>query len=157
MSGGQLRLTVSLDDGVAHDITEVGFGISQVFPVLVGGLLQSPDSIFIVDLPEAHLHPRPQAMLADFFCSIAMSGKSAIVETHSEMFFHRLRLRASMCPELADKIAVYFIDEPSDGECGLPRRVGLTLKEEPRWPRGFLQEAWEMETLISLVRAARRT
>jgi AAA ATPase domain len=156
-SGGQIRLTVSLEHSGSHDITEVGFGVSQILPVIVGGLLQAPESIFIVDLPEAHLHPRPQALLADFFCSLAMSGQSTIVETHSEMFFHRLRLRASMSPEVADKIVVYFIDEPKGGQCALPRRVGLTLNEEPRWPRGFLQEAWETETLISLVRGTRRT
>lgn len=141
----------------AHDITEVGFGISQIVPVLVAGLLQPKDSLFIVDLPEAHLHPRPQAAVADFFCSLALSGRSALVETHSETFFDRLRLRATMDPSLMEKIAVYFIDDPIDGDCQPPRPVGLRYEDELRWPVGFMLEAWETETQISAVREAQTT
>jgi predicted ATPase len=151
-SNQALRLRVTLEGARQHDITEIGFGVSQVVPVLVAGLLHGPDGLLIVDLPEAHLHPRPQAALADFFCSLALAGKSALIETHSEMFFHRLRLRAAQNPTLLDKIAVYFIDEPKDGTCAIPRAVGLRFEEELKWPEGFLQEAWEMETLISAYR-----
>ena len=145
------------DPGAWRDITEIGFGISQVLPVLVGGLLQKEGGLFIVDLPEAHLHPKPQAELADFFCSLALSGRPCLVETHSEMFFHRLRLRAAMNSELMEKIAVYFCDPPApDGLCRSPRRVGLSFEDELKWPQGFLQEAWEMESEISIIREARR-
>jgi hypothetical protein len=68
------------------------------------------------------------------------------------MFFHRLRLRAAMHPELLEKIAVYFIDQPMDGSCNAPRPVGLRYEDELHWPRGFLQEAWETETQIQAVR-----
>lgn len=138
-----------------RDITEVGFGLSQVLPILVAGLLQPDSSLFIVDLPEAHLHPRPQGSLADFFCSLALTGRSALVETHSEMFFNQLRLRAAMNRELMDKIVVYFIDSPEAGLCKKPREVGLNLSDQVRWPRGFLQEAWEIETQIRAIREAR--
>ncbi len=147
-----LRLRVTLEGAQQHDITEIGFGVSQVVPVLAAGLLQGSEGLLIVDLPEAHLHPRPQAALADFFCSLALAGKTTLVETHSEMFFHRLRLRAAQSPALLDKIAVYFMDEPSEGLCARPRPIGLRFEEELKWPDGFLQEAWEMETLISAYR-----
>jgi predicted ATPase len=149
-----LRLRVTLDGNRERDITEIGFGVSQVVPVLVAGLLQPAEGMLIVDLPEAHLHPRPQAAIADFFCSLALSGRSTLIETHSEMFFHRLRLRAAQNPALLDKIAVYFIDQPMDGLCTMPRAVGLRFEDELKWPEGFLQEAWEMETLISAFREA---
>jgi predicted ATPase len=156
-SKDEVGLRVRLDADATHDITEVGFGVSQITPVLVAGLLQQPGGVFIVDLPEAHLHPRPQANIADFFCSLALSGTSVLVETHSEMFFHRLRLRAAMSPALLDHIAVYFLDEPKDGVCSVPRRVGLRVEDEIRWPRGFMQEAWETEAQISAVREGGRT
>jgi predicted ATPase len=153
------EMHVSLDNrSEPRDLTEVGFGVSQVLPVIVGGLIQPKDSLFIVDLPEAHLHPRPQAPLADFFCSLALSGRQSLVETHSEMFLHQLRLRASMHPELQDNIAVYFIDEPrSDGLCEVPRLIDLSDEGELRWPKGFLQEGWEIENQIMGVREARRS
>lgn len=154
-SSGEISMRVSLHDKDPHDITEVGFGVSQIIPIVVAGLLQRTDSLFIVDLPEAHLHPRPQGLVADFFCSLALSGRNVLVETHSELFFHRLRLRAAQDARLAEKIAVYFIDAPSHGLCSTPRRVGLDAEGEVRWPEGFLQEAWELETQIQALRAPR--
>jgi predicted ATPase len=151
----EVRVTLGEACG-SRDITEIGYGVSQVLPVLVGGLLQSEDGMFIVDLPEAHLHPRPQADLADFFCSLALSGRTCLVETHSEMFFHRLRLWAAMNKSLMDKIAVYFFDpHKEDGLCSEPRTVDLDLDGELKWPVGFLQEAWESEAQITAVRQAR--
>jgi len=150
-----LQMRVSPKGQSKHDITEIGFGVSQVIPVLVAGLLQPEDSLFIVDLPEAHLHPRPQSAIADFFCSLALSGRTALVETHSEMFFHRLRLRAAQDPSLMDKIAVYFIDPPKDGICIEPRLVGLGFEDELRWPEQFLEEAYETEIQINAARRAR--
>jgi predicted ATPase len=152
----RLHIRVSLPGQQPHDITEIGFGVSQILPVLTAGLMQPGKSMFVVDLPEAHLHPWPQARLADFFCSLALSGRCALVETHSEMFFHRLRLRGEMNPELLDKIAVYFIDEPKDGKCSPPRPVGLSSSEQLKWPAGFLAEAWDTEKHIKIIREARR-
>jgi predicted ATPase len=149
-------MQVTLDGTGRHDITEIGFGVSQIVPVIVAGLLQPIGSWYAVDLPEAHLHPRPQAAIADFFCSLALSGRSMLVETHSEMFVHRLRLRAAMNPSLMDRIAVYFIDRPTSKGCASPRSVGLSFEEELTWPEGFLQEAWETETQISAIREAMR-
>jgi len=155
-SDSELQLRASVHDGESRDITEVGFGVSQVVPVITAGLTEPENGLFIVDLPEAHLHPRPQAALADFFCSLAMAGRNVIVETHSEMFFHQLRLRHELSDELAKKIAVYFIDAPSANECSLPRLVGMNSIEELRWPVGFLQEGWEIETRISAAREAKK-
>ena len=151
----RLQISVTLPGQQARDITEVGFGVSQVLPVIIAGLTQEPDSLTIVDIPEAHLHPRPQGRLADFFCSLALSGKYALVETHSEIFFHRLRLRAELQPDLREKIQIYFIDQPKEGICCKPRPVGLDYDKELDWPIGFFQEGWEMETQINLVRQAR--
>lgn len=151
----RLQISVALPGQQARDITEVGLGVSQALPVIIAGLMQEPSSLMVVDLPEAHLHPRPQARLADFFCSLALSGKCALVETHSEMFFHRLRLHAELQPDLREKIQIYFIDQPKEGTCCKPRAVGLDYDKELDWPVGFFQEGWEMETQINLLRQAR--
>jgi len=149
-----IKVLVKLRGQQPHDITEIGFGVSQVLPVLVAGLLQPKESLFIVDLPEAHLHPWPQARIADFFCSLILSGRRALVETHSEMFFHQLRLRAEMNRKLRDNIAVYFLDAPKEGDCQPPRPIGLSSGEQLRWPDGFLGEAWDTEKQIKLIRQA---
>lgn len=152
-----LKLSISLPGQQPRNITEVGFGVAQVLPVLTAGLLQPRGSFFIVDLPEAHLHPKPQAEIADFFCSLALTGRQCLVETHSEMFFHRLRLRAEMIPELREKIAVYFLDAATESLCCKPRPVGLERDKEPDWPAGFFQEGWEMEVALGVLRRGEKT
>jgi len=113
------------------------------------GLLQRENSLFVVDLPEAHLHPRPHAPLADFFCALALTGRWSVVETHSDLFFHQLRLRVAQEPELRDMIRVYFVDQPGDdNECVHPRRIDLDVHGQLNWPKGFMQEGWELENNI---------
>jgi predicted ATP-dependent endonuclease of OLD family len=79
------------------DITDVGFGISQILPVIIQGFLSSKNSTTIIEQPEIHLHPKMQADLADLFIDIVKntSGKRLIIETHSEYLLKRLRRRIS--------------------------------------------------------------
>ncbi len=154
---GDFRLDIDAT-GAEHSfaLPDIGFGVSQVLPVLVAGLMLDPEGLLIVEQPEAQLHPRPQAALADFFCSVAKSGRASLVETHSEAFFHRLRLRAAMDPDLAENIVVYFLHEPdARGICGEPAEVRLDDDGVVDWPIGFLTDGIEEELSISAVRAAK--
>ena len=65
---------------------DVGFGISQVIPVVVGALDDSHD-IFAVEQPELHVHPAVQVALGDVFIDgIKNSNRTMLIETHSEHF-----------------------------------------------------------------------
>ena len=75
------------------NLVDVGFGVSQVLPVLIQGLLMQRGGIYFVQEPEIHLHPDAQAGLADFFIYLAHQGVVCIVETHSEYLLLRLRRR----------------------------------------------------------------
>lgn len=79
------------------DITDVGFGISQILPVIIQGFLSADNSMTIIEQPEIHLHPKMQADLADLFIDIVRnsSNKKLIIETHSEYLLKRLRRRIS--------------------------------------------------------------
>jgi len=79
--------------GTTANLADVGFGVSQVLPVLVQGLLMRTGGIYLVQQPEIHLHPDAQAGLADFFIYLASYGVVTIVETHSEYLLLRLRRR----------------------------------------------------------------
>jgi len=143
-------------------LVDVGFGVSQVLPILVKGLSVKENGIFVVEQPEAQLHPKPQAGLADFFCSMVKCERNALVETHSEALFHRLRLLAEMDEDLLKKIAVYFIDEPSAGDDGIvrcrqPRSISLEPGDEFKWPTGFLSDGVETEMQVRAARIAKKT
>lgn len=90
------------------NFADVGFGISQVLPVLVQGFLVRRGGTFIVQQPELHLHPDAQAALADFFLYLASQGINSIVETHSEYLLLRLRRR------LAERSKPITIGLPSE-------------------------------------------
>jgi predicted ATPase len=79
--------------GTTANLADVGFGVSQVLPVLVQGLLMRRGGIYLVQQPEIHLHPDAQAGLADFFIYLASYGVITIIETHSEYLLLRLRRR----------------------------------------------------------------
>lgn len=83
------------------DIPDVGFGISQVLPILVEGMMAPSKSTIIMEQPEIHLHPKMQAELADLFIDILQLQtkrkdrikKHLIIETHSEYILKRIRRR----------------------------------------------------------------
>lgn len=100
--------------GVESTIRHVGFGISQLLPVIVEGIRLSPGQTLILEQPEVHLHPKVQSQLFDFLISIVQQGKKVIVETHSDHLITRLRRRIAedMSNEINDKTSLTFI-EPS--------------------------------------------
>ncbi len=79
-------------DARLTNLTDLGFGTSQVLPVLVAVNQLNPGSVFVVAQPETHLHPEAQARLASYFVRLAKKrGITFIVETHSEYLINRLR------------------------------------------------------------------
>lgn len=71
--------------------TNVGFGISYVLPVVVNGLIAKNNSLFIVENPEAHLHPKGQSNIGYFLGKLATSGLQIVIETHSEHVINGIR------------------------------------------------------------------
>lgn len=65
------------------NIADVGFGVSQVLPVLVALLVAKKNQIVYIEQPEIHLHPRAQHKLAEMLVETANRGVKVIIETHS--------------------------------------------------------------------------
>jgi len=90
-------------------ITDVGFGLSQVLPVIVMCYYVEEGSILLLEQPELHLHPSAQAWLADIFIDVVNNrGVQIIVESHSEHFLRRLQRRIAEQKIENDKTALYF-------------------------------------------------
>lgn len=99
------------------DLPDVGFGISQVLPVLVQCFYAPPGSIILMEQPEIHLHPSAQSALADVMIDVINSredGKDRkiqlIIETHSEHFLRRLQRRIAEERISKEKLSAYFAD-----------------------------------------------
>jgi len=76
-------------------ITDVGFGFSQVLPILIQGALLNPNELLIIEQPELHLHPNAQFLFAQVLCSMANSGVQLLIETHSEHLLRGIQLEIS--------------------------------------------------------------
>ena len=78
--------------GSKRNLIDVGYGVSQVLPLLVDLLAPNGSTRLLLQQPEVHLHPSAQAVLASLFGTIAASGRQLIVETHSEYIVDRVRM-----------------------------------------------------------------
>ena len=105
--------------GIKSTLLDVGFGISQVLPVIVATYLHKR-GLHIFEQPEIHLHPASQADLADLFIETITDDKQYLIETHSEHFLNRIRRRIVEGERIdPDKVIVYYM-----------RYVGSKLKVE---------------------------
>ncbi len=121
------------------DITDVGFGISQVLPVIIQGFLSSNDSTTIIEQPEIHLHPKMQADLADLFIDIILNSKNKklIIETHSEYLLKRLRRRISEGKISSEDVAICLFNPQTITRSGTIDVLEIEEKGFFDWPEDF--------------------
>ena len=84
-------------------IADVGFGVSQVLPVLVALIVAQPGQLVYLDEPELHLHPRAQVALAQVLADAAKRGVRVVAETHSSLLLlavQTLVAEGKLSPEL---------------------------------------------------------
>lgn len=84
----QIMVARTIDAANINDmvsIADVGFGVSQVLPVLVALLVAKPGQLVYLEQPELHLHPRAQVKLAEIIADAAKRGVRVVVETHSSL------------------------------------------------------------------------
>ena len=89
----QIRKSGRRARGQKRNIADVGYGVSQILPVVTELLRRDAPKMFLLQQPEVHLHPSAQAALGSLFCEIAAQRQSQlIVETHSDHLLERVRL-----------------------------------------------------------------
>lgn len=139
------------------DIPDVGFGISQVLPVLVQCFYASADSIIIIDQPEVHLHPSAQSALADVMIDVINSRENGvdrniqlIIETHSEHFLRRLQRRIAEGTLPKEKVSAYFANIDKTPAILEPLEVD-EFGNIHNWPDNFFGD--EMGDILKQARA----
>lgn len=80
-------------NGTPLKLTNVGYGVGQVLPLLTEILVTYKGRWFSIQQPEVHLHPRAQAALGEFlYNAVSLSDKHFLIETHSDFIIDRFRL-----------------------------------------------------------------
>lgn len=132
--------------GAVLSPADVGFGVSQVLPILVE-LSARTESVVLIEQPEIHLHPAMQAELADVLLeSVDDSGRrnQVIAETHSEHIMLRVQRRIREGQIAPDDVSVLYVDQDQHGTATIQR---LRLREDGEfadsWPHGFFADRFD--------------
>lgn len=129
--------------GVLSNILDVGFGLNQLIPIIVQCFYAKKGSLIMIEQPEAHLHPRAQAKVADLLIDVAKYGNRLMVETHSEHLLLRLQRRIAEGTIDSHQIRVYYFDLGAKGT----EKKDMTLDEKGYFkepiPKGFFEEGFD--------------
>ncbi|MBI3895342.1 MAG: DUF3696 domain-containing protein [Acidobacteria bacterium] len=135
--------------GPAVNLVDVGYGVSQVLPIIVDVFQYPEASSFLLQQPEVHLHPKAQAELASFLASLAKTqGKRFVIETHSDYLIDRIRMDIRDKKGISrDDVAILYFERSRTG----PTIHSLDIDENgnitnapPTYRQFFLQEERRM-------------
>jgi predicted ATPase len=128
------------DTGRRDNIADVGFGVSQVLPIITTLATAPRGSTVLIEQPELHLHPAAQGNLADVMYEMALSrGLNLVIESHSEHLLLRLQRRIAEEKLGKDDVATYFIDK---GEVRLAEIDEFGQIDMGAMPEGFFEDDW---------------
>ncbi len=128
-------------DGVDSALVDVGFGVSQVLPVVTLLFSAPSGATLLLEQPELHLHPNAQSLLADLLLFVAEKRDiQLIVESHSEHMLRRLQRRiaeAELQFATHDNVRAYFC-VPTDTGSDISEVELDRFGQIANWPDKFL-------------------
>lgn len=128
------------EDTDFHRPIHVGFGLTQVFPIIVAALSAQKGDIVLIENPEVHLHPAGQALMGQFLGDVARAGVQVVVETHSDHLLNGIRRSVRAAKLTPEQIAIHFFR---------PRSANMAQVVSPQvdssgnidtWPDGFFDQ-----------------
>ncbi|NEP63084.1 MAG: DUF3696 domain-containing protein, partial [Symploca sp. SIO2G7] len=122
-------------------MVDVGFGVSQVLPVLVALLAANPGQLVYIEQPELHLHPRAQVALAEVFAEAANRGVRVVVETHSELFLLGVQSLVAEEQLSSDKVQLHWFTRQEDGATKISSAELDETGAFADWPEDFSEVA----------------
>ena len=99
--------------GVQANFMDVGYGVSQLLPILVRIL--NFEGMFLIQQPEVHLHPQGQAAFASLLTSLVKEDREFLLETHSDYIINRVRLEIRKKNISPNDVSLVFHEPQKDG------------------------------------------
>jgi len=123
------------------NLVDVGFGVSQVLPVVTLAYFVPEGSTVILEQPEIHLHPLAQTALADLFVQVSQTRRvQFLVETHSEQVIRRLQYLIANEEITPENCRLYFVKKEDDIAVMHPLEVDM-YGRITNWPENFFGDA----------------
>jgi hypothetical protein len=131
----------------SRNFLDVGYGVSQVLPVLVEAALAPKGGTLLLQQPEVHLHPRAQAELGTLLSTLTANprGPQCIVETHSDYIVDRVAMavRDPKHPLEPKDVSLLYFQPSGTGVTIHPMRFdagGNVVDAPPDYRTFFLHE-----------------
>jgi len=127
--------------GGAYDlvsIADVGFGVSQVLPVVVALLAAEKGQLVFIEQPEIHMHPKAQRQLAHLLADAATRGARVVVETHSSLLLLGVQALVAKGELPPDMVKLHwFKRDPASGETQISSADLDNAGAFGDWPEDF--------------------
>jgi predicted ATPase len=124
--------------------TNVGFGITYILPIIVALLFATPDTLIILENPEAHLHPKGQSKMGELLALVASYGIQIIVETHSDHILNGIRRAVRQEKLNAQNVQIHYFERHSHNGLASTKVISPKLDQDGRidiWPEGFFDQS----------------
>lgn len=128
------------DDTGFHRPIHVGFGLTQVLPIVVAALSSPREGILLIENPEVHLHPAGQVQMGQFLANVASAGVQVILETHSDHILNGIRRSAKAGQLSAEQVAIHFFRPRSGGAPQVVSPIIDSAGNIDAWPDGFFDQ-----------------
>jgi len=156
---GHYSIKIVHDDNFEVNISDMGFGYSQILPIITQLWYSSEQKgrvlhprmrdipiIFVIEQPELHLHPEFQAKFADVIVKIINNIQdrklniNLIIETHSQTIINRLGLNIANKNIDKEEINIIIFNKKNENE---PTEVSTAFFDNEglleNWPIGFFK------------------
>ena len=125
---------------VTSNLADIGFGASQVIPVLQA-CRNFNTSPIVIEQPEIHLHPKAQGKLAELICETALK-RQVLVETHSEHMINSARIQVALGKLKSTDVSIVYVDRTGAGSNITLIGLSETGEFTSKWPDGFFDERY---------------
>lgn len=145
-AGEDFKLTYKFSrekNTITEDITALntGFGITYVLPILIAVLNANKDAIILIENPEAHLHPRGQAVLMELISKAVAHGIQIIIESHSDHIINGSLVAVNKKWITPDLLSIYYFEREEHGHTALANQLQISETGRiVRPPRGFFDQ-----------------
>ena len=137
--GKLYRIVVTTNERVKVDLMHMGFGLSQILPIVTQGSISKSGALMIVEDPEVHMHPSIQASMADFLIYLCKKKNvNVLVETHSDHFITRLRRRVAEKVISPERVHLVFVEHEGGASEYQTISMSDTGRLEGVMPTGFM-------------------
>lgn len=127
-------------------LADVGFGVSQILPVLVALIVAKPGQLVHIEQPEIHLHPRAQVALAQILIDAANRGVKVVIETHSELLLLAIQTLVAEGKLSPDLVKLHWFTRREDGVTEVSSADLDDAGAFGNWPEDFGQISLNLES-----------